>query len=335
MGQQGLQGRIDGLQAQAREADDDAAPVGRRGCRSTKPRAVSRSTRLVIVPLVTRVSATSCPGRARRGRRRVAAPSTSNSQPSRSCSAKASPRARSSRRARRETRESTASGVTSRSGRSWRQAPTMRSTPSRRRWSCSCVKNTHVKYLDIKIYPGKAGRDGLTTRAERCPPGIPDSTPASVTNAPALHRPRQPHQGRSAPQVVVDLGCGNGPPPWCWPSVGPTRGSSASTTPEAMIETPQPMTSTAASSGCSGIWPPGTPSRWGRRWTSSRAMPPSVGGRTPRPADRWSMPSPTTAGSPSRSPATSARPAIASCVRWGRRTPVGCHRGGATSAGER
>ena len=84
------------------------------------------------------------------------------------------------------------------------------------------------------------------------------------------------------------------------------------------------MTSTAASSGCSGIWPPGTPSRWGRRWTSSRAMPPSSGWTdTATCSDRWSMPSPTTAGSPSRSPATSARPAIASCVRWGRNTPGG------------
>ena len=32
------------------------------GCRSTNPRAASRSTRFVMVPLVTRVSATSCPG---------------------------------------------------------------------------------------------------------------------------------------------------------------------------------------------------------------------------------------------------------------------------------
>ena len=79
------------------------------------------------------------------------------------------------------------------------------------------------------------------------------------------------------------------------------------------------MTSTAASSGCSGIWPPGTPSRWGRRWTSSRAMPPSSGWTDAATcSDRWSMPRRRRrlARLPG-SPATSARPAIASCVRWG------------------
>ena len=62
------------------------------GWRSTKPRAASRSTRLVIVPLVTRVSATRWPGLSSCGAPvRRSADSTSNSQLSRPVPAKARP----------------------------------------------------------------------------------------------------------------------------------------------------------------------------------------------------------------------------------------------------
>ncbi len=65
----------------------------RAGRRSTRPRRCSRSTRLVIVPLVTKVSSTSCPGDSSYGspaRRRALR--TSNSQGSRPWAAKASAR---------------------------------------------------------------------------------------------------------------------------------------------------------------------------------------------------------------------------------------------------
>ena len=60
------------------------------GSRSTSPRAASRSTRLVIVPLVTSVSRSSRPGESSYGApARRSAASTSNSHGSRSCSANA------------------------------------------------------------------------------------------------------------------------------------------------------------------------------------------------------------------------------------------------------
>src|SRR5450756_44242 len=101
------------------------------GSRRTSPRSASRSIRLVIVPLVTRVCVMRAPGESRYGlpqRRR--AERTSNSQVSSSDTPNEVRRARSSSRANRLTRENTPIGATSRSGRSRPQAATIRSTSS-------------------------------------------------------------------------------------------------------------------------------------------------------------------------------------------------------------
>lgn len=101
--------------------------------RATSPRAVSRSTRFVIVPLDTMVCCSRVFGLSSNGspaRRR--ADRTSNSHGSMPLASNAARRARSRWRASRSTRESTCSGAKSRSSRCRPQAATIRSTSS---WS--------------------------------------------------------------------------------------------------------------------------------------------------------------------------------------------------------
>ena len=175
------------------ERHDDARG-GRwgRGCARPGRARSSRSTRLVIVPLVTSVCATSWPGESSYGApARRSAESTSNSQPSSPCSANAAPRARSRWRASRETRESTCSGATSRSGRSRCQAATMRSTSS------AGAVSDHA----AKVYPPSSI---LTSRytvgiGRRAPwPGIPAVRRVPRPPQPAVRRPAGPGAARRA-----------------------------------------------------------------------------------------------------------------------------------------
>lgn len=101
------------------------------GPRLTRPLASSPSTRLVIVPLVTIVCLSSCPGVKEYGApsRRNAA-KTSNSQGSMEEELNASRRTRSISRETRLIRLKTSTGARSRSARSVRQACTISSTSS-------------------------------------------------------------------------------------------------------------------------------------------------------------------------------------------------------------
>ena len=98
-------------------------------------------------------------------------------------------------------------------------------------------KNTHVKYLDIKIYPGKGWCDGPDgDKSRTIPTWDPGQHALSVTNAPAfiidLVQPRQ----AGAPRVVVDLGCGNRPAAMVLAERGPTRADHQRPGTGAMIE---------------------------------------------------------------------------------------------------